>query len=190
MKRTLTLAVLVVIGHSGVSAQRAVTPADATVFIRLVGSMRADVEEVGAPRQTAELTRVEIGTGSGFVISPHGYVLTNEHVVSNTQFVVTDGLRKATFTLKVERIAACFPAGVSGGSGPSRCFDASVHSSDAVLDLAVLFIGAADLPYDGRSRSGRRYQMESYADGGAHRRVVEPDRTSTGRVPLQGSGTA
>jgi S1-C subfamily serine protease len=147
MKRTLTLAVLVVIGHSGVSAQRAVTPADATVFIRLVGSMRADVEEVGAPRQTAELTRVEIGTGSGFVISPHGYVLTNEHVVSNTQFVVTDGLRKATFTLKVERIAACFPAGVSGGSGPSRCFDASVHSSDAVLDLAVLFIGAADLPY-------------------------------------------
>ena len=29
----------------------------------------------------------------------------------------------------------------------SRCLEASVHSSDAALDLAVLFISASDLPY-------------------------------------------
>ena len=37
------------------------------------------------------LDRIEIGTGSGFVISPHGYVLTNEHVISNSEFIVNDG---------------------------------------------------------------------------------------------------
>ena len=59
MKWVVTLTTLLVIGQGGVSAQRAVTPADATVFIRLVGSVRAEVEEAGAPKQTADLTRVE-----------------------------------------------------------------------------------------------------------------------------------
>jgi S1-C subfamily serine protease len=148
MRLTLTLAALLLVGQGHAFAQRAAAPADATVFIRLVGSVRVELDDPGLPKQITEVDRVEIGTGSGFVISPHGYVLTNEHVVSNSEFTVEDGPRKARFTLKIGRIDVCFSQGETAVSqGPSRCFDASVHSSDPALDLAVLFIGASDLPY-------------------------------------------
>src|SRR5262245_24781216 len=118
-----------------VLGQRAETPADATVFIRLAGSVHAELEEPGAAKQVVDLDRIEIGTGSGFVISPHGYVLTNEHVISNSELEMTNGPRKARITLKVASIEVCFPAGTAAARGePSRCFNASVHSSDAALD--------------------------------------------------------
>ena len=50
--------------------------------------------------------------------------------------------------MRVASILVCFPAAAGDPNGdPSRCLDASLHSSDAALDLAVLFISAADLPY-------------------------------------------
>ena len=98
MKWMVTLAVCLVIGSEHAAAQRAASPADATVFIRLVGSVHAEFEEAGAAKQTTDLDRIEIGTGSGFVISPHGYVLTNEHVIRNSEFIVNDGPRKAKFS--------------------------------------------------------------------------------------------
>ena len=148
MKWMLTLVASLVVGQGAARAERAATPADATVFIRLVGSVHAELEEAGAAKQIVDLDRIEIGTGSGFVISPHGYVLTNEHVISNSEFVATDGPRKAKFTLKIARIDVCFPpASASARGALTRCFEASVHSSDAALDLAVLFITASDLPY-------------------------------------------
>jgi S1-C subfamily serine protease len=149
MKRMLTLAACLVISQATAGAERAADPADATVFIRLVGSVRVEIDdEAGFGRQTADLDRIEIGTGSGFVISPHGYVLTNEHVISNSEFIIEDGVRKGKVTLRVARIDVCFPATASSDRGElSRCFEASVHSSDAALDLAVLYIAASDLPY-------------------------------------------
>ena len=90
MKWILTLVASLVVGQGAARAERAATPADATVFIRLVGSVHAELEEAGAAKQIVDLDRIEIGTGSGFVISPHGYVLTNEHVISNSEFVATD----------------------------------------------------------------------------------------------------
>jgi S1-C subfamily serine protease len=163
------------------AAQRAATPADATVFIRLVGSVHAELDEAGAARRTADVDRIEIGTGSGFVISPHGYVLTNEHVISNSEFEVTDGPRKAKFTLKVSRIDVCFPAAASAGSD-AGCFEASVHSADPVLDLAVLFISASDLPYVALGdsdivRSGQSVEALGYPFGRQLEvaRVAAPD---------------
>ena len=69
MKVMLTLAVALVLVPSRAGAQRATSPADAAIFIRLVGSVRAEIEEAGL-RRTVDLDHVEIGTGSGFVISP------------------------------------------------------------------------------------------------------------------------
>lgn len=146
MRLMLALVALLVIGQGQAVAQRAAVPADATVFIRLVGSVRVELDDAVNGRQTTELERVEIGTGSGFVISPHGYVLTNEHVVSNSEFIIEDGPRKARFTLRVSRIDVCFGEGATD-QGATRCLEASVHSSDAELDLAVLFISASNLPY-------------------------------------------
>jgi S1-C subfamily serine protease len=147
MKWTVILAACLVISPGQAAAERAASPADATVFIRLVGSVHVEIEEAGSGRQTADLDRIEIGTGSGFVISPHGYVLTNEHVISNSEFVINEAARKGKVTLKVARIEVCFPPVTSGRDDLLRCFEASVHSTDSALDLAVLFITASDLPY-------------------------------------------
>jgi len=147
MKWTL-VAALLILGANDAWAQRADAAADATVFIRLGGSVHAEFEEIGSGRQSVDLERIEIGTGSGFVISPHGYVLTNEHVIRNSEMTLTDGLSKARITLKVAKIEVCFPGSTSSASGGGpRCLDASVHSADAALDLAVLFVSASDLPY-------------------------------------------
>nr|WP_242051325.1 HhoA/HhoB/HtrA family serine endopeptidase [Nostoc spongiaeforme] len=68
------------------------------------------------PRQ-----RVERGSGSGFIISSSGQILTNSHVV--------DGADKVTVTLK-----------------DGRTFDGQVLGEDPVTDVAVIKIDANNLP--------------------------------------------
>jgi len=64
----------------------------------------------------------ETGAGSGMIINPDGYIVTNNHVV--------EGAQKVTVTL-------------SDGSA----FAATVVGTDAQTDLAVVKIGAGDLSY-------------------------------------------
>jgi len=149
MKVTLATAVALVLLGVPAAAQRAKSPADAAVFIRLSGSVHAEtIDEVGFKR-TVDLDHVEIGSGSGFVISPFGYVLTNDHVVNSTdQFLVTKGLQQARVTLKVSRVDVCFrPEVVAARALSSPCVEASVTASDPALDLAVLFVSGSNLPY-------------------------------------------
>ena len=131
-------------------AQRAKSPADAAVFIRIVGSVHAEIEEFGVKR-SVDLDRVEIGSGSGFVISPYGYVITNDHVVSDTETIrITQikGFQEAKITLKTSRIDVCFQGQAAAAHGlATACSVASVAASDPVLDLAVLFINGSNLPY-------------------------------------------
>ena len=130
-----------------VAGERAISPADATVLVRLVGSVRAEIDNVG---QKSVITRdsVEIGSGSGFVISPDGHVLTNEHVVNNTEITINEPNRKVVIRLNVSRIEVCFPpesAAARGGSTP--CATATIAAADPDLDLAVLFVGGSNQPY-------------------------------------------
>lgn len=65
--------------------------------------------------------RVERGTGSGFIISSNGRVLTNAHVI--------DGADRVTVTLK-----------------DGRSFEGRVLGTDSVTDVAVVDIDATELP--------------------------------------------
>jgi S1-C subfamily serine protease len=65
--------------------------------------------------------RIERGTGSGFIISPDGKLITNAHVVSGADTV--------SVTLK-----------------DGRTFEGNVMGSDSVTDVAVIKIDATDLP--------------------------------------------
>jgi S1-C subfamily serine protease len=143
-----TLVAAMVLFPDRADAERAKSPADATVYIRLVGSLHADIEEAGVKR-AIDVDRVEIATGSGFVISPFGYLVTNNHVVaSGEQFLLTRGIQHVKITTKVSRIDVCFPQGTLAAHGmPSQCTEATVSAADAGLDLAVLFINASNLPY-------------------------------------------
>jgi S1-C subfamily serine protease len=160
------------------SAQRAASPADATVFIRVIGNAHVEIEEAGG-RRVANLEQVEIGTGSGFVVSPSGYVLTNQHVVDGGKTVQTRGDAKILITTQVSRVEVCFsPEALRGQGSTLPCADASVYAADAARDLAVLFVSAPSLPYialgdsDAVSR-GQAVQALGYPLG----RQVEVGRT-------------
>ncbi len=66
-------------------------------------------------------TYKEIGQGSGFIISPNGYILTNNHVVSNSDKI----------TVKL---------------ADGRVFKAKIIGTDPQSDVAVIKINAHNLP--------------------------------------------
>ncbi len=144
----MTLTALLALVPCTARAQRAKSPTDATVFVRLIGSVHVEFDDIDG-KQVADVDHVEIGSGSGFVVSPYGYVLTNDHVVRNSeQFKVTKGLRRATFTLKVASIEVCFrPEATAAHAMSSPCFPASVTASDSTQDLALLYISGSNFPY-------------------------------------------
>jgi S1-C subfamily serine protease len=138
---------LAMIAAPAFAGERTRNPSDAVVLIRLTGSVHAQVEELGQ-RNTFDRDRVEIGSGTGFVISPDGYVLTNEHVVGPSEITINEGRRKGTITLKPTRIEVCFPREVAAALGMTvECSDASIAASDSALDLALLSMSAANVPY-------------------------------------------
>jgi serine protease Do len=72
----------------------------------------------------------EQGSGSGVIITPDGYILTNNHVVENAD---KDGIKVAL--------------------SDTRRFDAKLMGTDPTTDLAVLKVEAKDLPAAGLGNS-------------------------------------
>jgi S1-C subfamily serine protease len=89
--------------------------------VSVVESVGPAVVSIGVETAGRERPRRVMGTGSGLIIAPDGYVLTNSHVVHGVQrfeVVLTDG----------------------------RTFGASLVGDDPATDLAVIRVGASGLP--------------------------------------------
>jgi S1-C subfamily serine protease len=115
-------------------------PADALAFIRVIGDLHA--EFTSAWHKPIDEKDVEFATGSGFVIAPSGLVLTNHHVVDLGPMEDRIDGQEAEVTLENARIEVAL-----GREGSIGVYEASVVTSDEDLDLAVLQVTAADLPY-------------------------------------------
>ncbi len=75
------------------------------------------------PKFNKKRERTKIGGGSGFIVSPDGYIITSSHVVADP---------KADYTIIFE---------------PKKKYSAKVMSRDPINDIAVLKIDAKNLPY-------------------------------------------
>lgn len=75
------------------------------------------------PKFEKEKKKTKIGGGSGFIISPDGYILTSNHVVADPE---------ADYTVILE---------------PEKKYPAKIISRDPISDIAILRIKAKNLPY-------------------------------------------
>jgi serine protease Do len=124
-------------------------PVEATVMIRVIVQVRVlkGLDPRGWRPKLLDLPEIEVGTGSGFIVSPDGWVVTNQHVISNERFEATVEGEKLDVSIDVQRIEVLLPA--SGDAQPFRRYVASVYATDSEDDLAILHIGGGNLPYLG-----------------------------------------
>ena len=78
-----------------------------------------------------KIEKTQIGGGSGFIVSPDGYVLTSNHVVADVT---------ADYTVILD---------------PKHKYPAKVLSRNPINDIAVLKINGKDLPYVGLANSNK-----------------------------------
>jgi S1-C subfamily serine protease len=142
MRYTIALVALAAAADAR-SAERIADPTGASVFIRVLGKVEVRVDSSWA--QSVEERDVELGTGSGFVFTPYGHVLTNHHVVSGESYTARRGVHEVTMRLSVERIEVLLPS--ADPDGAPLALPASVEVSDPELDLAVLSVTGASIPY-------------------------------------------
>jgi len=83
------------------------------------GDQNVIVPQVGNGKKE----KTKIGGGSGFIVSPDGYIFTSNHVVGDLE---------ADYTIILE---------------PEIRYPATVLSRDPINDIAILKINAKDLPY-------------------------------------------
>jgi S1-C subfamily serine protease len=119
-------------------AQRVLDPSAATVIIRVMGDVRLEVTELGMTR-IVDRSDVQIGSGSGFVVSPHGYLATAHHVVAPREWTENRGGATVRARVTPTRLEVAFPKSAAAVAPPFP-LDARVVASDPLRDVAVLFI--------------------------------------------------
>ena len=125
-------------------------PGRAVVFIRVVGDL-----EARSPREAEllkaggiETSNVELATGTGFLVSSSGYLLTCAHVVDLDTATVKIGNLKVPVQVHPRRYEVLFPEAAASKRGISAGpYEASLVASDPGLDVSVLLVGGGDLPY-------------------------------------------
>ena len=95
------------------------TPTNATVLIRIRGTVRVAAGLwPGAPPEVTEFRDVEIGTGSGFVVSADGYIVTNHHAISDDTFEIERQGQKVRVSVDVQSHRSPVPIGRCRGIEP------------------------------------------------------------------------
>ena len=111
------------LGNAFTAVAEAARPA--VVYIQVEAERASSRQRTPSPfeffQQPDDRPQLQRGSGSGFIISPDGYILTNNHVVENAQ--------RVTVRLFDE-----------------RQFDAEVVGADPLTDVAVIKIDATNLP--------------------------------------------
>ncbi len=112
-------------------------PSEAMAFVRVLADVSIDF---GGMKDRIDRKDVELATGSGFVISPSGLVLTSRHVIAaEGPAAPAEGPFEAKVSVDNRRVE------VAIGPGGSQSFVAWVAAADAETDLAALQVAASDL---------------------------------------------
>lgn len=141
--------------------------------------------------QLLDLQEVEVATGSGFIVSPDGWVVTNHHVITGEKFMLTVRGQRVEVSINVDRIEVVLPA--SSPTQPARRYTATLYAADPELDIALLRIVDTDLPYVGLGDSdavaaGEAVQAIGYPLG-AKLEVAKTDASDVVPSPTVSSGT-
>jgi S1-C subfamily serine protease len=154
------------------AAERTKSVPEATGFIQVIGDLHREITENGLKR-VEDRTDVAISNGTGFIISEHGYLLTNHHVIRDGETVTMEGDTEIKTTTRTSRIQVCLTSTSSSAPRGVRvpCSAATVYFSDPDLDLAVLLVGQPGLPYLAMGdsdvvSSGQRIDVWGYPLGG------------------------
>jgi S1-C subfamily serine protease len=136
-------AVLVAVGVvNAVEAQEQdATSQDATVLVRVWGELSQDLETNWS--QAGETKTVEVATGTGFFVSPSGYILADHHVVTGQ----VPSLPPTEDSPDITGIEVVVKAPEEEGGG-ERSYEATLVTQEPELGLALLVIVPdRDMPY-------------------------------------------
>ncbi len=110
-----------------VALTKDVTPAVVQIMVTSYGP----VAEHGSKPGDVALFARQHDIGSGIIVDPDGYIVTNQHVVDGAQRI---------------RVALCPKPSGTPGDAKTRILEAKLVGADKSIDLAVLKVDAHNLP--------------------------------------------